>query len=157
MTITFQPMDEEQFNAYYATKLHAYAREHVKAGNWDKGEALEKAEKQFKLLLPEGVETEDHHLFIIKNDDESIGTIWLYVKQTGQDKQAFIYDVELDENQRGKGYGTRTMAALEEYAKSQSISRIGLHVFAHNERALKLYQKMGYETKSYQMSKTIFF
>lgn len=155
MTITFQPMDEEQFNAYYALKLHAYANEHVKAGNWHEGEALEKAEKQFKQLLPDGLETRDHNLFVIMHENESIGELWLYVKQSDQYKQAFIYDVELDENQRGKGYGTLTMTALEEYAKSQGISQIGLHVFAHNERALRLYQKMGYETKSYRMSKTI--
>lgn len=155
MTITFEPMSEERFNTYYETKLQDYADEHVKAGNWHEADALENAQHQFKQLLPDGLKTKDHNLLTIMSDHEAVGILWLFVKHNEEDKQAFIYDIELDENQRGKGYGNLTMASLEKYAKSEGISRIGLHVFAHNERAFALYQKMGYEIKSYNMSKKI--
>ncbi|WP_164669798.1 GNAT family N-acetyltransferase [Virgibacillus doumboii] len=155
MTVTFTPMSEERFNQYLEVKLEDYANEHVKAGNWNEENALENARNQFDLLLPDGLETENQRLFTVMDGDESVGILWIHVKSHENDKQAFIYDIELDENQRGKGFGTATMTHLEEYAKEEGISQIGLHVFAHNKPALALYEKMGYESISYNMAKKV--
>lgn len=155
MAITFAPMSEKRFNQYLEVKLEDYANEHVKAGNWSRENALENAKKQFDQLLPEGLHTKDQKLSTVMDGDEAVGILWLHVKSNENDKRAFIYDIELDENQRGKGYGTATMAHLEAYAKEEGITQIGLHVFAHNKSALALYQKMGFEAAGYNMTKEI--
>ncbi|WP_010097519.1 GNAT family N-acetyltransferase [Ornithinibacillus scapharcae] len=85
----------------------------------------------------------------------NIGILWVYIQDKNQEKQAYIYDIELDEDQRGKGLGKATMLALEEYAKSENIKQIRLHVFAHNQRAIALYKKMGYEMTNHQMLKRL--
>lgn len=155
MSIKLSRMNEEAFNQYYNIAIQEYANEHVKAGNWGEEEAFDNAKKQFAQLLPDGLETKAHVLFSIMYDNEIIGTLWLNIQSKQHEKHGFIYDIKLDVGQRGKGYGKATMAALEEYAKSENINQISLHVFAHNERAVALYEKMGYEAKSYNMSKKL--
>ncbi len=155
MTVKLARMNEEAFNQYYNSAIHEYANEHVKAGNWSEEEAFDKAKKQFEQLLPDGLETNAHVLFSIMYGNETIGTLWLNIKSKEHEKHGFIFDIKLDDDQRGKGYGKATMIALEEYAKSENINQISLHVFTHNERAVALYEKMGYKAKSYNMSKRL--
>ncbi len=59
------PMTEEDFKTYHAYSIQHYAMEKVKAGTWTVAEAMEKAEEQFAALLPNGIETNNHHLWSI--------------------------------------------------------------------------------------------
>lgn len=153
MTVKLTPMDEKTFKEYYEQSLEDYAYEHVKAGNWKEDGALEKAKEQFKQLLPYGLATNEHFLFSILHDHNPIGILWLHIRSMGQQKQAFIFDIKLEEDQRGKGSGKETMNALDEYAKAEGITQVRLHVFAHNERAIALYKNMGYEMTDHHMLK----
>jgi RimJ/RimL family protein N-acetyltransferase len=45
----------------------------------------------------------------------------------------------------GKGIGTKLFEQLEEWARHQQIHRIELTVMVHNESAVALYKKMGFE------------
>ena len=45
----------------------------------------------------------------------------------------------------GKGIGTRLFEELIEWAKNNEISRLELTVMKHNERAINLYKKIGFE------------
>lgn len=155
MAIKLAPMDQKTFEAYYERSLKDYADEHIRAGSWGVDEAPQKAREQFAQLLPDGLASKNHFLFSVKHDKESIGILWLYVTPKNQEKQAFIYDVELEEGQRGNGYGKATMNALDEYAKAEGITQIRLHVFAHNKRAIALYEKMGYEMTNHYMLKKL--
>lgn len=50
-----------------------------------------------------------------------------------------------DESTHGKGYGTEIMSMLRDYAfKQHKIHRVFLHVFAHNPRAKRCYEKCGF-------------
>lgn len=155
MPIELTAMTEATFNQYYKYALKEYADEHVKAGNWREEDAIQKAREQFDQLLPDGLATKGHVLLSILHDGEPIGIIWLHVQSNHQEKQAFIFDIKLDENQRGKGLGKAAMEALDQYALSKGVQQIRLHVFAHNHRARSLYEKMGYETTDYKMSKRL--
>ena len=46
---------------------------------------------------------------------------------------------------RGKGYGTSLFRELLKWAPENGITRLELTVMSHNERAVKLYQNMGFE------------
>ena len=67
----------------------------------------------------------------------------------------FIYDVEIDEAHRGKGYGRAAMELAEEQARALGIGRIELNVFGGNEVARKLYLSLGYVETSVQMGKDL--
>lgn len=60
--IRLMPMTEEDFKTYQVYSIQHYAMEKVKAGTWTVAEAMEKAEEQFAALLPNGIETNNHHL-----------------------------------------------------------------------------------------------
>lgn len=153
MDVRLVPMNEETFKTYYEKAITEYAYEHVKSGSWTEEKAIQKATEQFEDLLLDGLATKEHFLFSVLDGEDPVGILWLRIRLTDQGKQAFIFDIKLEESERGKGYGKATMKALDDYAEKEGISQIRLHVFAHNERAIALYEKMGFEMTNHYMSK----
>ena len=70
-------------------------------------------------------------------------------------KSGFIFDVEIREEFRGKGYGKQIMLLIEEKARELELKSIGLHVFGYNTVAKNLYEGIGYETSSLNMIKKL--
>ncbi|QEK13570.1 GNAT family N-acetyltransferase [Crassaminicella thermophila] len=46
---------------------------------------------------------------------------------------------------RGKGIGTKLFEELEKWANEKNITRLELTVMLHNERGIRLYEKMGFK------------
>jgi ribosomal protein S18 acetylase RimI-like enzyme len=69
--------------------------------------------------------------------------------------EAFVFGLEIEENERGKGYGKDTMRLIEEVLKNKAISSIRLHVYDSSKIAVNLYNNIGFETVSRIMRKTI--
>ena len=149
------PMLESELAAYIEKTVPNYAAENVKAGYWPEEEALEKSRKVFGDLLPDGVKSKGQHIFHVEDAEtnERVGVIWLNARTDIPRPSGFIYDIEMDESFRGKGYGKQTMLAIEEKARELGLMSIGLHVFAHNAVAKGLYEKIGYEVRSQNMVK----
>lgn len=148
------PMTKKEFEATRTAGVNRYADENVKVGYWRPGEALRRSEIVHTNLLPDGLRTEGHHFYkaVDSETERRVGHIWLKV-ESGDDRKGFIYDVFIDEGERGKGYGRAMMLALEAKAKRMKIDSLGLHVFAYNEIAQHLYSSLGYEVKSMNMMK----
>ena len=70
-------------------------------------------------------------------------------------KSGFIFDIRIDEKFRGKGYGKQAMSLIEEKARELGLKSIGLHVFAVNNVARNLYESVGYEVSSLNMTKKL--
>jgi len=68
---------------------------------------------------------------------------------------AWIYDISIDEEHRGKGYGRALLNGLEQVAREHGLESIGLNVFAGNDYARRLYERAGYEPTSIHMSKRL--
>ena len=45
---------------------------------------------------------------------------------------------------RGRGVGSALLASAIESARAHGLHKVSLSVFAHNERAIALYQKFGF-------------
>ena len=150
-------MSDTQFNDYIQTLLNNYAQEHVNAGNWSADEAPAKAKAQIGELLPNGVATPDHYIYVVEDTtaQAQVGILWLAVEDRAGRPTAFIYDIEIFESYQRRGYGTQTMAAAEAKAKELGLVEIALHVFGSNERARALYRKVGFEEVDVLMSKRI--
>ena len=148
-------MTKSEFEAYLDKAISDYAADKAKAGDWSVEEALERSRKSYHGLLPQGVETEHNYLFRIQLEEsgEKVGMIWM--KHETPRPHGFIFDIVLDEAQRGKGYGKQAMLALEGFAKELGLETISLHVFAYNEVAMQLYIGLGYEVTSQNMTKRL--
>jgi ribosomal protein S18 acetylase RimI-like enzyme len=67
----------------------------------------------------------------------------------------YIYNIEIDEPQRGHGYGRTAMLLAEAEARSRGIDRVELNVFGGNDVARNLYRSLGYVETSIQMGKDL--
>lgn len=155
--VQFVPMTESEFQAFLKEDIQSYAEEHVRAGNWHPAEALEKSRREHEQLLPEGLASKNNYLYSIidENSGSRLGIIWFVVDQDRPRPSAFIYDFQIFEEFRRRGYGSQTLEALEEKVKASGIKTISLHVFGHNHIARALYEKMGYEVTGIQMTKRL--
>ena len=149
------PMTDSEFETYLEKTVPEYAADKVQAGDWSEDEALERSRQSYNHLLPQGVKTENNYLFriLLEESGEKIGVLW--IKHEVPRPHGFIYDIALDEAQRGKGYGKQAMLALEEIAKELGLETIALHVFAYNTVAMKLYDKLEYKVTSQNMTKKL--
>ena len=159
-------MKPERFSAWVAGQNEQYAAEKVKSGAWPAEGALERAKAEFASLLPSGIDTPRNHILDIfavtgspqshHPSEERIGTVWLAQAPFGKaPNHGWIFDVEIDVAFRGRGFGRATMTALEDYARAQGITEIGLHVFGQNPGAQALYAGLGYGVTGISMLKRL--
>ncbi|MFN8411957.1 MAG: GNAT family N-acetyltransferase [Anaerolineales bacterium] len=149
------PMTQSEFDAFLEHTIPDYAADNVKAGYWAEEEALERSRKEFDQLLPKGLATENHYLYTLYDEDQAVGLIWLRANVDRPTKSGFIFELWIDDRFRGKGYGKQAMVLIEEKARELGLKSIGLHVFASNQVARSLYETVGYEVSSMNMTKKI--
>jgi ribosomal protein S18 acetylase RimI-like enzyme len=151
------PMTEVCFAAYLESSVADYAGDNVRAGRWTADEALKLSRAEFNRLLPQGLGTPGQHLFevVAEPGPRRVGMIWVSLPAGPAPAGAFIYDIRIDPDQRGKGYGSAAIQGVEDFARTKGASRMGLNVFAHNPNARRLYAKRGYLTVAEQMAKSL--
>lgn len=141
--VRLHPMSEEEFAAYEAHLLTAYAQEMLDAGAFTNlDSALAASERSQRDLLPEGLRTPGHHLWTARAEDTPVAVLWIRVQGAG----AFIYDIEVRAEQRRRGYGREVLDAGALAARDLGAEVLGLNVFGHNDSARALYERAGYRT-----------
>src|SRR5258705_13905148 len=149
------PMNQAEYNAFLEQAVPEYAADNVRAGYWAEVEALEKSRKEFETLLPKGLQSENHYLYTLYDAENAVGLILMRANMDRPTKSGFIFDLSIDEKFRGKGYGKQAMSLIEEKARELGLKSIGLHVFAVNNVARNLYEGVGYEVSSLNMTKKL--
>jgi ribosomal protein S18 acetylase RimI-like enzyme len=155
--VSLEPMNDREYTSFVQREIGDYAAENVAAGRWLKDEALEQSRKAHEGLLSSGRETANQHFFIVrdKGTGREVGAVWLAIIDQAEEKEAFVYYVEILEGYRGKGFGGLTLTAVEKKARELGASKMSLHAFWHNQRAISLYKRLGYGVTSVNMSKRI--
>lgn len=150
-------LPEGRYPEFRAHLARHYAQDKVIAGAWSPEEAPRRAEADLDSLLPDGTNTRDHFLYALRDatTSEEVGTLWLAVQNQGAGRVVWIYDIEIFDPFRRKGYATETLAASERKARELGADRIELQVFGHNEAARALYEVSGYAPTSIVMSKQL--
>jgi ribosomal protein S18 acetylase RimI-like enzyme len=142
--VTLRPLREEELPAFVERGRADYLRELVEFAGLDPDEAERKAAADF-APKPE------HRLYVAEDAGRAVGVGWLGEMRG----RAFVYEIWVEPEQRGKGYGRATMLALEEEARRQGFARIELNVWGGNAVARKLYRSLGYVERAVLMSKDI--
>ena len=148
-------MTQAEYDVFLERTIPEYAEDKVRAGHWAESEALERSRKEFLDLLPQGLQTKNHYLYTLYDNDQAIGMIWLRANIDRPTQDGFIFELYIDESQRGKGYGKQAMLLIEEKARELGLKTLGLHVFGVNRVARNLYESLGYETVSLKMNKVL--
>jgi ribosomal protein S18 acetylase RimI-like enzyme len=150
-------MTEMEFEAYLRRAISGYAAAHVAAGDWAAEDAEERAAADTAQLLPAGLETEDMLFYMAQAaGGEVVGWVWLCLRSPRGDRRfAWIYDIEVVADHRGKGYGRALLAAAEAELRVRKVPAVALNVFGPNVVAQRLYTNAGYELMSQQLRKEL--
>lgn len=156
-TVRLEPMTDAQYLDYRERAEDDYAHSIAASGALPAPEARRKAREDYARLLPDGPATPGHHLWRVLDGDDGgdVGLLWLHVTQRSDGPHAFVYDVEVREQARRRGYGRAVMRAAERVCREQGVVSIALNVFGHNTGARALYEQEGYEVTSVQMRKRL--
>jgi ribosomal protein S18 acetylase RimI-like enzyme len=60
-------------------------------------------------------------------------------------RDAFIDEFYLREEYRGRGWGRKTLAFVEDAARSSEVTTLHLEVVQQNAAALEVYRKLGFQ------------
>ena len=143
--ISLMELTDAEFAAYVEACIARYAQEGAQATGMEPAAASEKAREQFGELLPDGRHPPGQ---IIRNvldpDGEQVGVLWVAEQLGETPPRLFIYEIAIRESHRGRGLGSAVMLHLEDLARAAGAGQIMLHVFTHNEGAIRLYRRLGY-------------
>jgi ribosomal protein S18 acetylase RimI-like enzyme len=82
--------------------------------------------------------------------------VWVALqRQPGTGGGAWIYDIEMSPEHRGRGFGRALLAAAEQEAARRGANSIGLNVFGTNMTARALYESADYGVATMQFKKTL--
>ncbi|WP_103537507.1 MULTISPECIES: GNAT family N-acetyltransferase [unclassified Streptomyces] len=153
--LTSRAMSEEEFAAWRQEALLAYAQDWIDRGV-EPEQARRKSEADHAAHLPDGLATEGVRFDVLVHAGEVVGHVWVALRELPPGGPAgFVFDVEVREEHRGRGYGRALMLLAEDTTRACGADRLGLHVFASNTPALRLYESLGYTTTRYNLAKAL--
>jgi GNAT superfamily N-acetyltransferase len=149
---TLRPLREDEFDAWNAAHTRRYADGMVEFAGLTREAAERKAAADVAAVLPAGLATEGVRLWAIEDDGgRVVGSVFLGERQG----QAWLYDIVVNEGERGRGVGRAAMLALEAEVRRLGFGSVGLNVWGGNEVARCLYRSLGYAEQSVGMVKTL--
>lgn len=154
MTI-LAPMRADVYPAFFEEAVAFYAEENVAVGRWRTEEALGLSRDETERMLPQGIETPDHHLFEIfaAAEQTPVGYVWLAAMPVGTVKVAFVVQLKIHPEAQRQGHARAALDFVERRARQLGLSGMALQVFAHNPGAQALYESVGYKVSSFNMIK----
>ncbi|KIC96308.1 GNAT family N-acetyltransferase [Flavihumibacter solisilvae] len=84
-------------------------------------------------------------LFVYYSDEQPAGMCKLVPQKHRNAHSFYLGGVAIHPQFSGKGHGLQMMKEILEYAKQQNCRRIELSTAAVNEKALRLYERAGFE------------
>ncbi|WP_287130155.1 GNAT family N-acetyltransferase [Candidatus Cyanaurora vandensis] len=96
-------------------------------------------------------------LWLLEHTDGAVGCLWLgqSLDQTNGQRAAYIFLVYVHPAHRRRGLATRLMEAAMAWATEQGLVQVHLQVLAQSAAALALYQKLGFVTRAYLLSREL--
>ena len=154
-TVRLRPITTAEFPAFVAASKAGYAEGIELHGGQSHEAAQQKAEADFPAVLPLGLDTPGHSIFVVEADGAAVGRLWLAEREMAGRKVLYVYDVSIHSEHQGRGYGRAAMRLAEDEARARGIDRIELNVFGGNDVARGLYRSLGYVETAAQMRKDL--
>jgi ribosomal protein S18 acetylase RimI-like enzyme len=149
-------MTQGEFDGYLGWVVPDYARELERNGKAAGDAAMVASRASFDGVLPHGVATDGQTLLVAEDpeDGDRVGLLW-FGPSTDDAAAAWIYDITVDEDRRGQGWGRAIMRAFEDEALARGYRRAGLNVYGDNLVARRLYESLGYLETARQLYKDL--
>jgi ribosomal protein S18 acetylase RimI-like enzyme len=149
-------MTKDEIATFISIDMENYVDDRVTAGESPE-EARRVAGSQMAILFPNGSPAPGQLLYqVIDDEDAVVGFLWIGPPMSEEPGAKYwVWNVEIEESYRGQGLGRAAMALAEDAARAHGATELGLSVFGHNPVARRLYESMGYVTKTVQMRKSL--
>ncbi|MFE9634966.1 GNAT family N-acetyltransferase [Streptomyces sp. NPDC006463] len=145
-----RPMTDAEYEVWNAGAIESYA-----AGWTSRGMSAQAAHAKsvadHETQLPQGLATPGTDFIVLEAAGVPVGHVWL----APGDEGAYVFDVEVDAEYRGRGHGRHLMLLAERTALAGGHRVLGLHVFTDNTPALRLYESLGYRPTNFNYVKDL--
>jgi ribosomal protein S18 acetylase RimI-like enzyme len=149
MTVSLRLMPLDRLTTWIDIARVAYVADRMRSGE-SREVAEQNARQSDEANFPGGRPLPSHRIFEVVVGDEAVGVLWIAPRLEGSD-QWWVYDLEIDEQHRRRGYARAALELGHAEAKALGATSIGLNVFAFNEGARELYESLGYAPMSMQL------
>nr|WP_237399376.1 GNAT family N-acetyltransferase [Rathayibacter iranicus] len=126
----------------------------MRAGD-DEAAATRNADTSYDKYFPNGSPAPGHDVLDVLEERRAVGSLWLGPHPSDLEGVWYVWDVEIDAGERGRGLGRAAMLLAERHVLSCGGSALALNVFGFNMPARALYESLGYETTAVQMRKPL--
>ncbi|WP_433263091.1 GNAT family N-acetyltransferase [Micromonospora vinacea] len=155
MELTLTPMTAQELDRLRGPLEQGYAEDLVAHRGMTLEAALKRSADQIQESLPAGVATERALLRVGRVGDTEVGWIWVTLPAAAAPEQAWIHNIEVHEEHRGRGHARRMIQLIEAELTHLGVPELGLNVFGTNTVAIGLYRSLGFEVTSQQMAKRL--
>ncbi|MEU5808411.1 GNAT family N-acetyltransferase [Streptomyces sp. NPDC047718] len=145
-----RPMTAAEYAQWLPRAVQGYTEDMISRGVPAEA-ARAKSQDDHARGLPQGPATPGTHLLVLEAAGASVGTVWV----GRNDEGAYVYDVAVGEQHRGRGHGRALMLLAERAAVGAGERTLGLHVFSGNVPALRLYESLGYRPTGLNYTKDL--
>jgi len=153
--LSLRPLRADEYPAWREEETADYARDIAENGDTPPDAAQRKAHDDMERVLPAGLATPGHAIYVLEQGGAAVGRLWLAERVMDDRRALFIYDIHVDPAQRGRGLGRAAMLLAEDEARARGIGRIELNVFGGNTVARRLYLSLGYVERAVLMAKDL--
>lgn len=154
-SLRLRPITAGEYPALIAASRAGYAHDIEVHGGMPREAAEHKADADIAAVLPQGPDTPGHSIYQLESGAETVGRLWVAEREMDGRRVLYIYEIEVDEPHRGRGFGRQAMLLAEAEARARGISTVQLNVFGGNEVARGLYRSLGYRETAVQMTKDL--
>ena len=149
--IVLRPLREEEYADWDAAHRAEYARGLISHVGMTREDAEAKVERDVAAVLPDGLATPGTRIWMVEDDGRKVGTVFVGLRDAG----AWLYDITIDEAERGRGVGRAALTALENELRALGHTTVGLNVWGANEVARDLYRSLGWIEESVHMRRQL--
>ena len=156
--VRLEPMTWDEFDVWSERSVRGFVAQQVGAGLQPEPEATDFARRQLDVLLPAGLATPLHHLWTVRpagSEETVLGGLWMRVRPLSVEVEAYVFDIDLVPEARGRGLGRATLLAAERAARGLGADVVRLNVFGHNHVAMRLYDSLGYDVAGTTMTRRL--
>lgn len=116
---------------------------------------IEKQTKPTVNSIKEYMKDEKAFLFIAMEKNEVLGFLWCYPRVFFDEDRIFINSLIVKERYRNQHIGKRLMQEVEKKAEKLNCDSIYVSTASFNEKALKFYNRQGYQKERIQLVKKV--
>jgi ribosomal protein S18 acetylase RimI-like enzyme len=148
-------MTKYEIVAFVEDQRPAYVEDLVRDAMLSVDEAERKTAEDTASLAG-GEPDAGHALYVLEDESgRRMGHLWLGPAPGNRTDTAYLYDIEIDAEHRGRGLGREALDLFEREARRRGFTVAGLNVFGSNEVARTLYRSAGYREMFVRMGKRL--